>query len=453
MTTTTTTDIKIESSFNNNISTFDKEDSYSDITFIIPGLNKPLKLHRMYLGMASKTFDGLFKKQGSSYVSFDPATQKMTWTCKKMETDTTYRRVLVKWLRFCYGEDQTFSIEECPAAVTILQQLQLKVKEDVKSMIEKHMTETTKENVDAAAQLLRASSADEDSEVNETLGKFVFTEKHMETKPNIVDECLMVLPADYLNIVEFRGIPPNELNEFLVRRKYVRFNRNKLSEEKKREVLMGCKQGILDDEEVEAIQKEGLLSDSELVELCKRGLKTWKEEWKEKVSTDRDRMKKEIEENKKKLEQMKKEQEEAMKEMKRELSAKEAAATREKDRATKAETEKGKISAERDRMKKEIEENKKNLEQMKKQQEEAMKEMKRELSAKEEAATRERDKMKSEKDAAIKEKESEMKAKELAVSELEKLRREMERWKPWIQQKEEEERKKQCEHFIYFDIL
>ena len=123
-----------------------------------------------------ETFDGLFKKQDSPYVSFDPATQTLTWKCKRVETDTTYRSVLVKWLRFCYGEDQIFSIEECPAAVAILQQLQLKVKEDVKSMIEKHIRETTKGNADAAAQLLCGLSADEDSRANETLGKFVFTQ-------------------------------------------------------------------------------------------------------------------------------------------------------------------------------------------------------------------------------------------------------------------------------------
>ena len=213
--TTTTTDIITEYSVKNAISihspfivdirTFDNEEYYPDITFIIPGLDKPLKLHRMYLRVASAAIDGLFKNQDSPYISFDPATQTLTWKCKGTETS---RSVLVKWLRFCYSEDQTFNIEECPAAVTILQQLHLKVKEDVKSTIEKHMTESTKENVDAAAQLLRASSAVEDSQVNETLGKFVFTEEHMETKPNIVDECLMVLLSKN-SFNSFGGTPLN----------------------------------------------------------------------------------------------------------------------------------------------------------------------------------------------------------------------------------------------------
>ena len=117
--------------------------------------------------------------------------------------------------------------------------------------------------------------------VNEALGKFVFSDEQMKTKPHIVDECLMMLPEEYLNIAEFSGVPPNELNEFVLRRKYVKFNRKKLSKEEKHKILMRCKQGILDDEEVDAIQREEILRDPEVVELCKRGLKTWKEQWKE----------------------------------------------------------------------------------------------------------------------------------------------------------------------------
>ncbi len=285
MTTTNITNaITFQSPFKVDISTFDNEHSYSDITLIIPGLDKSLKLHRMFLGIASTTIDGVLKKQVSKYISFDPTTLVLTWTYKRVETDTTYRNVLVKWLRFCYGENQTFSLEECPAALTVFQQLQLKTKEDVKSKIEKHMSDSAKGNVDAAAQLLRGCSAEEGGQVNETLGKFVFSIEQMKTKPHLVDECLMMIPGKYLDIAEFSGVPPNELNEFLLRRKYVKFNRKKLSKEEKQEILMGCKQGILDDEEVEAIQKEGILSDTEVVELCKRGLKTWKEQWREKIS-------------------------------------------------------------------------------------------------------------------------------------------------------------------------
>ena len=56
------TNITFHSPFIPNISTFDNEDSYPDITFIIPGLDKPLKLHRMCMGIASRTIDDLFKK-------------------------------------------------------------------------------------------------------------------------------------------------------------------------------------------------------------------------------------------------------------------------------------------------------------------------------------------------------------------------------------------------------
>jgi len=38
----------------------------------------------------------------------------------------TYRNVLIKWLRFCYGENQFFSPRECPDALVLANILNIK---------------------------------------------------------------------------------------------------------------------------------------------------------------------------------------------------------------------------------------------------------------------------------------------------------------------------------------
>ena len=157
-----TTFFYFPSPFNNTISTFDNEDSYPDISFIIPGQGKPLRLHRMCLGMASEAIDGVFKRENRSCIEFDSGAQTLTWTEReRAESDATYRTVLVKLLRFCYGEDQTFSADECPVALTISSQLGLRKRtrsmensEPVRTSMEKCIVETVRRSPEKGLGLL-----------------------------------------------------------------------------------------------------------------------------------------------------------------------------------------------------------------------------------------------------------------------------------------------------------
>jgi len=268
--------ITVHSSFIVDISTFDNEDAYKDVFFVIPGFDKPLHLHRKELGLASTTIEEAFKGMCNKYLVFDERSKTLTWIYGRGEIDMTFFMVLLKWLRFFYGEDQTFSLDECPAALLIFDQLQVKTKPDVnvRATIAKHMMESVKNDVDTASRLLLGFAVD-DSQVNKELAEFVLTYENMKAKPEIVEECLMMLPASYLDLVRYSSVP-GELSEHRIRWKFVKYNSLKLSAEKKRAIMMNCKQGIMEAEEIEEIRKEGIMSEDDINELWKRGLKTWK---------------------------------------------------------------------------------------------------------------------------------------------------------------------------------
>ena len=129
------------------ISVFDNEESYPDIDFVIPGLDKPLRLCRNILAPASTMFTALFKNQMFSCCTFNGETQNVQWIFDTTMNNATYRGVLVKWLRFCYGEDQIFNLCECPAAMNILYELQLSCMNEMMRIIENYMIETVKNDV------------------------------------------------------------------------------------------------------------------------------------------------------------------------------------------------------------------------------------------------------------------------------------------------------------------
>jgi len=121
-----------------------------------------------------------------------------------------------------------------------------------------------------------------DREVIKTIAGAILTNESMRNNPDVIDDWLMVLPAQFLNMAEYSKVP-DELCEFRIRKRYVMHHMKSLTEEEKRKILMDCKQGILDYEEIDKVQKQELLDDKELIELCRRGLKTWKKSWEEEI--------------------------------------------------------------------------------------------------------------------------------------------------------------------------
>ena len=97
---------------------FLSEGKLPNVIFEASGFERKLYLHKATLKAASSTFASLFSGKESSYCTFDNNTRLLQWT---VETDDeTYYNVLLKWLRFCYGDEISFAYEECAAEITTL---------------------------------------------------------------------------------------------------------------------------------------------------------------------------------------------------------------------------------------------------------------------------------------------------------------------------------------------
>jgi len=195
----------------------------------------------------------------------------LVWAYDKASTDETYRKVFIKWLRFCYGEDQTFTLKECPSALFILLQLELDCEGDVKEKIKKYMLNVAEKNVEEGVNILEKCFAyyddcDKMKDACEALARTVFTQSNMEKKFEIVSPCLKKAPAFCLDIAVF-GENHDEKGEVNVRVEYVKYNDKQLEHEEKLEVLRKCYGKKLTSDELEQLKELKLLKNEEIIEM------------------------------------------------------------------------------------------------------------------------------------------------------------------------------------------
>jgi len=153
-------------------------------------------------------------------------------------------------------------------------QLQLKTKEDVKSIIEKHMVDTAKKNVVVGANLLyecalgneECHCGDDRSRVDVALTKAIVTPENIRNYPEIADKYVMRIPVDSFECIRYEDM----MFELGQRLKYVRYHHEELSVEEKMRVLKF--------EEIRECCKLGLVNGGVLVEECIEMLKIKDEE-------------------------------------------------------------------------------------------------------------------------------------------------------------------------------
>ena len=148
-----TSSITVKSSYRSLIDWFDNRGINPGENFVIAGLDKPLFVHLIVLAQASSTLSRVSNGEEDNHVKYDIAGHRIEWQYYT-ERDGVYRSVLVKWLRFCYGEDQTFSPEECPAALCALDHLQLTCRDEVRKTLIDYMVNTARKDVNSGAQML-----------------------------------------------------------------------------------------------------------------------------------------------------------------------------------------------------------------------------------------------------------------------------------------------------------
>ena len=266
------TSILIPSPYTDNAEFFDKEACYPDVEIVIKGQEKPLHLHRLLLGRASKVLDALFKCKQSVFGKYNDETRHVEWLFDT-ERDETYRKALVKWLQLCYGMNVSFETCECAAALSALVHLQLTEKESIQDCLVNGMLEQAVKNIDCGIEMLRSCvdeyeecHCDETDNVNLKLAKVVFRKQHLEGRnKGIVENLLMSLPVAYLNCVEY-GEEHSEQSKLNIRLKYIEKHKD-MTEDEKREVVGVIERTKLNSGEARKLVDMKLMSIEELFDL------------------------------------------------------------------------------------------------------------------------------------------------------------------------------------------
>ena len=255
--------------FPNETESFDNPDSYPDLEFVVGGMEKPLQLHRKILAQASGMVKAMLDVKRDL---------KLEWPYDaNKEVD---REALVKALRFCYGETQTVGTKggECIALMVALTRLQVTCLDDAVTLLSNFAMEESKRNVETGVELLKACagykelSGTNQLTFDKKLAPIVLTKENMkEHYKEVVDECLMVLPPEFLTIAEF-GEPHTRLSEFCLRTKYVRYHLKELSMEQKRAMITMCDWSTLNSQELRELRLADIIDKDELLEAHEKAL-------------------------------------------------------------------------------------------------------------------------------------------------------------------------------------
>lgn len=128
-------------SINQNTHLFDNEDTFPDLSFIIFGMEKPLKLHKIILSQTSKLVKEILKAKQKTE-SMDGNEIKWMYDSSQ-EVD---RVALVKVLRFCNGDTVAVGVNngECCAVIAALFRLQVICANDMIAQLSNRVVEQAK---------------------------------------------------------------------------------------------------------------------------------------------------------------------------------------------------------------------------------------------------------------------------------------------------------------------
>lgn len=235
--------LTLKPNFPDNVDSFDNEDSFSDLDFVVAGLERPLMLHKMIVGRASAFAQKIMKCKQTA-----DSEDKNTIVWPFDTTKDVDRDALKKALRFFYGNSAVVGMKdgECCAMIATLIRLQLIHMDDVIEKLINFAVEQGMKDVRAGAELLILMQdypelCDETTcKLEQELTKVVLTSKNIsENSDVIVDNCLMSLPAKFLDMTEY-GALHTQFSEFHVRLQYVRTHVDDLESEEKQEIMMKC---------------------------------------------------------------------------------------------------------------------------------------------------------------------------------------------------------------------
>ena len=360
--------LDIPSPFHNEVESFDNNDLYPDLEFFVAGMTNPLQLHKKILALTSEYMKKKLKEIRE---------QRLDWTYdSNKEVD---RNALVKVLRFCYGESMTVGTKngDCIAVIATLVRLQVLCREETIEILKNFALTQAKKDVKVGVELLKACAGypecceKNSCELNKELAGIILTKEKMhEHYKEVVDECLMMLPQEYLKWVEF-GEAHTKWSEFCLKTKYLRLHQKDLSNEEKQLMMVQCDWSMLNSQELRELRLVDIIDKDELLEAYEKALEYCEIE-NERVTELAKRAEKNLEERVAEIEKQKEEE-------KKRIEKAESEAEEMQHRAETSEKEKEKeikqLSMERDKYAKEAEEYKKRAEVAEKEKEEKVKQI------------------------------------------------------------------------------
>ena len=257
--------LNIASPYENTVERFDNPESFSDLEFVIPGLEKLLQLHKIFLAKSSGWFKPMLKGKGEQRIEWPFETKKVI-----------DRQALVKTLRFCYGETLSVGTKngECCAVIAALSRLQVTCLDEVVPKLNEFALEEARKDINIGIELLKMCTCYEEccKTLNKELAKIILTRKNIvEHFREVVDECLMVLPPEYLDQVEF-GEPHTKCSEFCLRAKYARWHSKEMSDEERKKMLCACDWSTLNSQELRELRLAEYVDKDELLLAYERAL-------------------------------------------------------------------------------------------------------------------------------------------------------------------------------------
>ena len=246
---------------------------YSDVDVVLAGDDKPLHLHRVCLGSASKVFDSLFRLKESAHGKLNTESHIVEWkNVFDSSEDDTYRIVFHKLLRFCYGSVLKLETNECCAALAALSHLDLTCREEMQQEIESYMINTAKNDVEEGLHMINECMKYEEchseirNRVDFELVKCVMSRKNLMEHKVLCMDCLMTLPSEYLDVVEYSELH-GKTSEFSIRRRYIEENKRRLSKEQQRAIMTQCRWEKLNNSELRELEETGLLGKDYMLEV------------------------------------------------------------------------------------------------------------------------------------------------------------------------------------------
>lgn len=248
-----------------------RAESTADVSVVVPGLARPLRLHSAVLRAASATLDTLLGGGVSVWADHDRAAHRVVW--RPCALRGVAPAVLVAWLRFCYGASVRVRVAGVAAALAASLRLGVRAPRAQRAL-ETFAVRAAQDDPAAGALLLQACVALDEchsrcgSRVDLALARCVLTRenllRHYEA---VVDRCLMALPPAYLDLAQY-GDAHTELAEFAVRLRYVRYHAATLSPAERRTIMSQCDWSELDVAEITLLRQLQDLDDNECAQPC-----------------------------------------------------------------------------------------------------------------------------------------------------------------------------------------